>query len=98
MNAPSRAPARRIVQCLTCGADIFWAVSTKNRAMPINAQPTADGDLILTRRLDGVLVAIALKDGDPSTDPRFVSHLIMCPDAGTFRRSVKRSGTMRSPS
>lgn len=96
MNATLRAPVRGLATCAACRANIVWVESTRGRAMPINAHPTDDGNLILSRTGEGKVVAVVAKAGDALCEPRYVSHFSTCPDP-RFRRPRKRSGAMRQP-
>lgn len=34
-------------RCRSCGAEIEWARTVNNRAMPLDAEPTADGNVVI---------------------------------------------------
>ncbi len=95
MAAPPPLPTRLLARCRGCGANIYWAESTRGKAIPLDAEPAEGGNLVLQRRLDGVLVAMVVKADEMPGAPRFVSHFSTCVDAAKFRRARKPSGAMR---
>jgi hypothetical protein len=78
--------------CRSCGALIFWATTTKLKRMPVDAEPTADGNLILgepKQPFPQYPTVMVLGPGDtpkPGVE-RYTSHFATCPQAATHRRS-----------
>lgn len=79
-------------ECRSCHAPIRWAVTQKGRRMPLDPEPTPDGNLVLApaveaRRAPTVVALTAHNDPplDPNT-PRYTSHFATCPDAPRHRR------------
>lgn len=67
-----------------CGAPIIWARSmATGKLMPVDAEPVADGNIVLTEDLLGEITAV-IEPG--ATAPRHKSHFATCPDADRFRR------------
>ena len=77
--------------CRSCHAPIVWARTAFNGTpIPIDRDPTAEGNVVLTSAQDGSnrLVATVLPPGDPRIDVEvtYTSHFATCPDADQFRR------------
>lgn len=85
----------RTEKCRSCGAAIRWAHTANGRTMPIDAEPTPDGNVTYTGRpvtndrgvtRPGVRVegtAPLFDDGEP----RYTSHFATCPHADDWRKS-----------
>lgn len=69
-------------RCRSCGAAITWARSEDGRAMPIDKDPVAGGNLVVE---NGVARVAAPDLFDQR--PRHVSHFATCPQAKEHRRS-----------
>lgn len=85
----------RLSRCSACPASIVWATNDKTlRTMPVDAEPTADGNVILTDNAHGgppsahVLTKAETSDPGlfPPDGPRHTSHFATCPNAADFRR------------
>jgi hypothetical protein len=77
--------------CRSCGAAVIWlAISPGARAMPIDAEPHADGNVLadLVTRRGIVLSAGSLEVVriDTPDEPLYRSHFATCPDADAWRR------------
>lgn len=74
--------------CRSCGAEILWAQTERNKAMPLDAEPSSLGNVVLVKLVDGREVA---KYVSPTTAevyhslPHYHSHFSTCPDAGQWR-------------
>lgn len=77
----------------TCAAPFRWAVTSSGKRMPVDAEPSEDGTVIL-EVLDEVhprkqvqLRAMVIGPMDQVADDvlRFRSHFATCPAAGKFR-------------
>lgn len=71
--------------CSSCGAHIVWATTEHGRLMPVDAAPSAEGNLRLTwvpsRKV--YIVAARVKGGEK---PLYTSHFATCPNASKHRR------------
>jgi hypothetical protein len=74
-------------ECKSCGAPLIWAKTIKGHSLPLDAQPSPKGNVIVTE--DGT----AMVYRDPSAiapryanEPRYVSHFATCPNAETHRK------------
>lgn len=65
-----------------CGAVIIWARSRDGKAIPLDVEPTADGNLAL---VGGIAEAYGLEHAAEKL-PRYTSHFATCPDAPAFRK------------
>lgn len=77
--------------CKSCGARVIWTLTTANKAMPVNAEPSAKGNVELVGEAGGIIRATVLAGptlfDDPEGHPaRHLSHFVTCPDAGEWRR------------
>lgn len=72
--------------CKSCSAPIIWAKTAKGKAMPLDAEPSAKGNIALA---DGVAVYLtkdALAQAAGWGTPLFLSHFVSCPQAARHRR------------
>jgi hypothetical protein len=70
--------------CRSCQAPIVWAVTDAGRAMPVDAEPVEDGNLILEYpTLAGAPRLVRTVEAGTGTH---VSHFATCPDAAQHRR------------
>lgn len=75
-------------ECRTCTAQIIWAVTRNGKDMPVDAEPTPDGNVRLVERrgMDPLAEVI----GNPAK--RFgltglrLTHFVKCPQADRWRR------------
>ncbi len=78
-------PAR----CRSCDAPIRWATATTTgRRMPIDAEPTADGNVTVHRGDDGQAVATVHPAGVTPLGTRWTAHFATCPAAAEHRRRL----------
>lgn len=72
-------------ECRSCNANIFWGRTRNDKSIPIDAEPTPDGNLTLEEkpyvRVHGNPAAI------PAETIRYTSHFVTCPNRATWRRS-----------
>lgn len=77
-------------RCRSCEAPIVWAVTAAGRAMPLDPDPTPDGNVVSDGRDEQgrVQVIVFAKPADvPADRPlRYASHFVSCPDADQHRR------------
>lgn len=78
------APAFQTEKCRSeqCQAPIIWARTTSGRSMPVNADPTPDGNIAVEVR-QGMIMAIVYPE--PIRDGR-TSHFMTCPAAHAWRK------------
>lgn len=90
VNGSAVAGRRRI--CSSCKADIFWRLHARTgNAAPLDAQPTADGNVVLddddTYRVLTKAERAAIADDETlDTRPRYTSHFATCSSAASHRR------------
>lgn len=70
--------------CRSCGAEIVWALSGNEKRMPVDAEPTAEGNVALVE-VDGDLHA-RVAAANLLEEPRYTSHFATCPNADAHRR------------
>lgn len=76
----------RLAHCSGCDAPIIWTVTSKGKAMPVDADPTIVGRGFRLEEHDGDEVR-AVFTADPAPGEQlYVSHFSSCPDANVFRR------------
>jgi hypothetical protein len=78
--------------CGSCQAEITWAVTTKGKRMPVDAEPAEDGNVVLhpglgSGDLPTATVIPKAEDDPPPVFPRYRSHFATCPHADTHRRT-----------
>lgn len=74
----------RITTCGTCGANIFWAQTENGKPMPIDAEPVANGNIIIRPAL--IAHYLAKAEQPPADVLRYVSHFATCPHAKQHRK------------
>lgn len=81
-----------IARCRSCRAPVIWALTEAHRRrMPVDAEPTPDGNVLLTD--DDPPIAQVLVPGQASLftadngAPTFTSHFATCPNADQHRRT-----------
>jgi len=80
------APAFKTSPCASCRRPVIWTVTDKGKRMPVDAQPTPDGSIVLTvdkAEVRSRIVEVKFRFG--RTDLH-TSHFARCPAADTHRR------------
>lgn len=70
--------------CNGCRAPVVWAVTPAGKSMPVDPDPTDNGNLVLTLGTPPRVRPPELTD-DPD-GPRWVSHFATCPQSEDFRK------------
>lgn len=79
--------------CKSCGASIIWARTPAGRVIPVDREPTEDGNVRLTYR-DHKAHALVVGKGEDlfsSGEARHTSHFATCPDADKHRKPKDRN-------
>lgn len=89
--------AAYVRQCRSCDADIIWARTMTGRQMPVDAEPTEGGTVLLENRQGHIRATVYPDAGtqrallNPETRKRLhASHFATCPDANAWRRRDHR--------
>lgn len=84
--APSFKPH---AECASCGCAITWEKTINGKSMPVDYEPSADGNLVIR---DGVAHVVKVGDqlalGEDSSPERFKSHFATCKFADQHRRAT----------
>lgn len=74
------------VRCRSCGAPIRWAKTRQGKAMPLDANPTPTGNVVISP--DGAARVLTRKQVEQGgiVGDRYVSHHATCPQAKQWRR------------
>lgn len=80
--------ARRVVDCRGCGAPMFFARTGSGARIPLDAEPSRDGEYTLEGD-DTNPVAYKLPNDAAATytGDKYVSHFKTCPKASSFGKS-----------
>jgi hypothetical protein len=74
-----------VSMCSRCGAAIKWAVTVNDKFMPVDAEPSENGNVELIE--DGrVRRAIVHTQPLLAPIPLHTSHFVTCPEADDHRR------------
>lgn len=79
-----------MAKCRSCGAPIFWAVTTTNMRIPLDEKPTPSGNIELRvsyshpRAVASVITANNPRRG--AADALYTSHFATCPHASLHRK------------
>lgn len=76
----------KTARCKTCNAEIAWAITTTGKRMPVDVEPSANGNVMLRIEGEKLFAQIVSRD-DPR--PRHTSHFVTCPDADEWRLPPK---------
>jgi hypothetical protein len=70
-------------RCRSCGAEILWARTTSGKPMPLDREPSANGNVLLR---DGVAQVLGPLDVAVTGEPLYLSHFATCPSAASHRK------------
>ena len=75
-----------VTACRSCGAPVrFVPMAGTGRLNPLDAEPTANGNVVVG--VDGVGRYVARHAAElPPDVPRYVSHFSSCPDRDAWRK------------
>lgn len=72
--------------CRSCGRPVVWAATKNDKLMPVDAEPTADGNVELAvGALGRGVVATVLTGPSLMSTPLRTSHFATCPQADEWR-------------
>lgn len=81
---------RRISECKSCREKIRWATwATSGKAMPVDAEPVAEGTVFLFVRNETTLLCEKVTEEALAAQPtrnRYTSHFATCPNAKQHRK------------
>lgn len=75
-------------RCRSCDAPIIWARTINGKTMPVDAEPTEGGNVLLEIR-QGLMRATVYPPDATLIDPDLtfrLSHFTTCPDAQGWRK------------
>lgn len=78
-------------KCRSCNAEIFWCVTAQGKRMPIDAAPSAHGNVDVFEcpetgtDMCRVLSASDIEGWPPEGGPLYTSHFVTCPNAKQHR-------------
>ncbi len=73
-------------KCISCRARIYWLSTIGGKKMPVDAQPTNAGTVILTDKGAQVLTGMFLDAARNDDDERlYMPHFATCPSAARHR-------------
>lgn len=92
VEAPRPYP---VEDCRSCSRPIIWTKTERGRAMPVDAEPSKDGNVSLRWAHDGATVLSSVPKPSLAFGRRDLrkSHFASCKDAGAWRR---RAGGRRA--
>ncbi len=85
------------ITCKSCQREIIFAITKNGRRMPLDPQPAAEGNILITHGLDASgKPALYAEQVDRATQAAgkalHVSHFSTCNDPKRFRRSGPKGG------
>jgi hypothetical protein len=81
----------RLEKCGSCSALMFWAVSERDKPIPMDPLPIPGGNMAL-RWAGGHLTARVVPENDRAgyDGPLYQTHFLTCPFAGHHRSNRRR--------
>lgn len=77
----------QISKCRSCGAAIIWAVTRNEKSIPLDAEPSPEGNVVLDDlRNATVLGPLDLLLHDRDAQPLYMPHHASCPDGEEWKR------------
>ena len=78
-------------RCKSCGARIVWALTDGDKRMPVDAEPSARGNIKLvwipSLNEYRAVVQRDVKPDNVSKEPLYLSHFASCAQAAQHRRA-----------
>lgn len=71
-------------KCKSCQASILWAITDAKKQQPIDAEPSTEGNLVLTKR--GTVLYARVADLFSTPGPRYMPHHATCPQGKEWQR------------
>jgi hypothetical protein len=71
-----------VSRCNSCQAAIIWATTAKGKAMPLDVEPSASGNIELRSG-----IAHFVTPDQSALGPRYISHFATCVNARQHRKS-----------
>lgn len=75
-----------MARCHSCGQEIEWAFTEKDKRMPLDADPREDGNLVVVSRRASEYGMTPVVRYVKAGEGNRVSHFATCPDSGRHRR------------
>ena len=75
--------------CKSCGAPVVWTVTHNGKAMPVDADPVENGNIVLRRDGETVVAEYPGREHPSLFEaprPRYVSHFATCPERDQWRK------------
>lgn len=69
--------------CRSCGKPILWATTAKGKAIPLDVEPSASGNI----ELRSSIAHYVTPDVNAVGALRYVAHFSTCPQAASHRKS-----------
>lgn len=69
--------------CRSCGEPIRWAKTSAGKNIPVDIEPTSEGNIVFE---DGVAVVLPALQAKTYDGEKFISHFVTCEDADKWRR------------
>jgi hypothetical protein len=79
-------------KCRSCDAPIFFKMTKRGAMMPLNPDPTPDGNVHLTKDGAVVLTKAAIELNMHSGALLYVAHFTTCPKAQSWRSRAPKKG------
>lgn len=75
--------------CKSCHARVIWVKTSKGKAMPIDAVPVENGNIVLEVKIEtGEPIALYVDRKYGGAGPFYTSHFATCPNAAHHRRTA----------
>lgn len=77
-------------RCRSCDAEIFWVTTEAGKSMPLDALPSADGNVMVSRPagkpVAAVLAGLFLAEARESGRVLYMPHHATCPQGEAWRK------------
>lgn len=85
-------------QCGSCKAAVIWCRTSTGKRMPVDVEPVATGNLMLSADRPTPTVLVVSRTGrTPDQQLLYLSHFATCPRSNQQRRRANRQKPARLP-
>ena len=73
--------------CKSCGAAILWAQTPKGKWIPLDAEPSPEGQMFIN--CIGLAARLSAEELTAFLENRYMPHHATCPNAASYRKAKR---------